>query len=123
MAFSELPHKNWAQRDEQNDQTNLQIESVGREQLESFRLAPWASRLGAAAFAVVVESNGDIVAAGKANQGSNPSEFALAHFTSLGAVDASFGTGGVVTTSFGQKDCVAALALQTGGKIAPRETP
>lgn len=71
----------------------------------------------AAAFAVVVESNGDILAAGKATRGSNPSEFALARFTSLGTLDPSFGTGGVVTTSFGQKDSVAAVVLQTDGKI------
>ena len=71
----------------------------------------------AAAFALAIESNGDIVAAGKATQGSNPSEFAVARFTSLGTLDSTFGAGGVVTTSFGQTDSVAALAVQTDGKI------
>jgi hypothetical protein len=32
-------------------------------------------------------------------------------------LDASFGTGGVTTISFGQTDAVAALLLQTDGKI------
>jgi uncharacterized delta-60 repeat protein len=71
----------------------------------------------AAAFAIAVESNSDIVVAGKASQGSNPSQFAVARFTSLGTLDPTFGTGGVVTTSFGQTDSVAAIAIQTDGKI------
>ena len=72
---------------------------------------------GAAGFALVIESSGDIIAAGKATQGSNPSEFAVARFTSLGTLDSLFGMGGVVTTSFGQTDSVAGLAIQTDGKI------
>jgi uncharacterized delta-60 repeat protein len=71
----------------------------------------------AAAFALVVESNGDIVAAGKAAQGSSPSQFALVRFTSLGTLDSSFGKGGVVTTSFGRTDSIAAIVLQADGKI------
>jgi uncharacterized delta-60 repeat protein len=71
----------------------------------------------ATAFAIAIQSNGDILVAGKAIQRSNPSEFALARFTRLGVLDATFGKGGVVTTSFGQTDSVAALALQTDGKI------
>jgi len=71
----------------------------------------------AAAFAIAIQANSDIVVAGKAIQGSNPSQFALARFTSLGSLDSSFGTGGVVTTSFGQTDSVASIVLQTDGKI------
>jgi uncharacterized delta-60 repeat protein len=71
----------------------------------------------AAAFAVAIETNGDIVAAGQASSGSSPSQFALARFTALGQLDPSFGTNGLVNTSFGQMDSVAALAIQTDGKI------
>ncbi len=71
----------------------------------------------AAAFAIAIQSNSDIVVAGRAAQGSNPSQFALARFTGLGSLDSAFGTGGVVTTSFGQTDSVAAIVLQTDGKI------
>jgi uncharacterized delta-60 repeat protein len=81
--------------------------------LASFFPAPANS----AAFAVLIEPNGDIVAAGQASQGNKPSQFAVARFTSLGQLDSTFGTGGMVTTSFGQMDSVAALALQTDGKI------
>ena len=71
----------------------------------------------AAAVAIAVESNSDIVVAGKASQGTNPSQFAVARFTSLGDLDPTFGAGGVVKTSFGQTDSVAAIALQADGKI------
>jgi uncharacterized delta-60 repeat protein len=71
----------------------------------------------ATAFAIAVQSNSDIVVAGKASQGNNFSEFALARFTSLGTLDSSFGMDGVVITSFGQADSIAAIVLQTDGKI------
>ena len=71
----------------------------------------------AAAFAVLIQPNGDIVAAGQANSGNNPSRFAVARFTGLGQPDLTFGTGGIVTTSFGKMDSATALALQTDGKI------
>jgi uncharacterized delta-60 repeat protein len=72
----------------------------------------------AAAFAVAVEPNGDIVLAGKAIVGSSPSEFAIARFTSSGTLDSTFGAGGRVTTGFGANSAsIAALALQTDGKI------
>jgi len=81
--------------------------------ITSFFSAPANS----AAFAVLIQTNGDIVAAGQASQGNKPSQFAVARFTSLGQLDPTFGTGGLVTTSFGQIDSVAALALQADGKI------
>jgi hypothetical protein len=71
----------------------------------------------AAALAVLTPANGDIVAAGQASSGSSPSRFAVARFTGLGQPDPTFGKGGLVTTSFGQMDSVAAVALQTDGKI------
>jgi uncharacterized delta-60 repeat protein len=71
----------------------------------------------AAAFALAIDSHGNLVVAGKATQGNNPSEFAVARFTSTGLLDATFGAGGVVTTSFGQTDSVAAVVIQPDGKI------
>jgi len=41
----------------------------------------------------------------------------VARFTGVGQLDSTFGKGGLVTTSFGQMDSVAGLALQTDGKI------
>jgi uncharacterized delta-60 repeat protein len=71
----------------------------------------------ASAFALAIDSHGNLVAAGRATQGSSPSELAVARFTSLGVLDSAFGTGGVLTTSFGQTDSAAALAIQADGKI------
>jgi uncharacterized delta-60 repeat protein len=70
--------------------------------------------------AVVVQSDGKIVAAGFA-EGPNDSfrgDFALARYDSNGNLDASFGTNGKVTTDFiGGPDRVNALAVQSDGKI------
>jgi len=71
----------------------------------------------AAAVAIAVQLNGDIVVGGKASQGNNVSQFAVTRCTSLGILDLTFGTGGVVTTSFGETDSIAAIALQPDGKI------
>ena len=71
----------------------------------------------AAASAVAIDPKGRLIVAGKAADGSNPSEFAMARFTSQGLFDTTFGVGGVVTTSFGEADSVAALAIQPDGKI------
>jgi uncharacterized delta-60 repeat protein len=79
-----------------------------------------------AAAAVAVQSNGDIVAAGVTQAtnpvlGRGPSAFALARYTANGQLDASFGTGGLVTTAFGMNGgdsaAVSALAIQSDGKI------
>ncbi len=65
--------------------------------------------------AVVILSDGTIVVAG--NYGRN-SDFAVARFTAAGALDPGFGSGGLVTTSFGTKyDRARALAVQSDGKI------
>ena len=52
------------------------------------------------AFAVAVQPDGKIVAAGYANIDGNE-DFALVRYNSNGALDTSFGTGGRVTTDFG----------------------
>jgi len=78
------------------------------------------------AFAIAIQSNGELVAGGAAAQGpfnlNFNSPFALARFTSGGALDTSFGSGGLVTTtlvsgSSGVYSYVTGLAIQSDGKI------
>ncbi|HLW89107.1 MAG TPA: hypothetical protein VKR57_11485 [Terriglobales bacterium] len=78
------------------------------------------------AFAIAIQSNGELVAGGAAAQGpfnlSFDSPFALARFTSSGVLDTSFGSGGLVTTTLvsGSTDVysyVNGLAIQSDGKI------
>jgi uncharacterized delta-60 repeat protein len=62
--------------------------------------------------AVVLQPDGKIVIGGTAE------DFFVARFTSIGTLDASFGTGGIVTTDLtGVRDSVGGLALQSDGKI------
>jgi len=74
-------------------------------------------------FALTLQSNGDIIAAGVAGQQpgvvqSTPSSFALARYLSTGQLDTSFGSGGKVTTAFGANTAsISALVLQSDGKI------
>lgn len=67
---------------------------------------------GASLNAVALQPDGTIIAAGSA--GGN---FVLAKFTSAGALDATFGAGGFVTTDFGGSDVAAGVVVQTDGKI------
>src|SRR4029077_2226450 len=77
----------------------------------------------ASAFALLQQTNGDIVAAGSAGQASAPNailpaDFALARYSNSGALDATFGSSGKVTTAFGTNEAaIYALALQSDGKI------
>ena len=69
--------------------------------------------------AVLVQPDGKILVAG----GAFPlftflGDFKLARYNADGSLDASFGSGGIVTTSFpGQGSYASALALQADGKI------
>ena len=66
---------------------------------------------------VALQPNGKIVVAGEASIG-NGSDFALARYNSDGTVDASFGTGGTVTTDFaGSDDRAFSVGVQPNGKI------
>jgi uncharacterized delta-60 repeat protein len=68
-----------------------------------------------AAQGVAIQDNGKIVAAGMAGFYR---KFAVARYKANGALDASFGNGGKVTTSFGAGIVVAwGLALQADGRI------
>jgi uncharacterized delta-60 repeat protein len=69
---------------------------------------------GAGVFAVAIQSGGKLVAAGSSGQEPN-NVWALARYLANGRLDPSFGTGGKVTTQFGQT--VFALAIQEDGKI------
>jgi uncharacterized delta-60 repeat protein len=78
------------------------------------------------AFALAIQSNGELVAAGAAAQGpfnvGFDSAFGLARFTTSGALDTSFGTDGLVTTTLASGTTnvysyVTGLAIQSDGKI------
>lgn len=75
----------------------------------------------AGAFAVAIQSNGDLVATGEAGTSGTQLRlsFALARYTTAGQLDTTFGTGGKVTTSFGSNGValITGVVLQTDGKI------
>jgi len=67
------------------------------------------------AYALAIQSDGKIVAAGTVN---GLSDFGLARYNVNGSLDSSFGTGGKVTTSFfGIGAQARAMAMQPDGKI------
>jgi len=71
----------------------------------------------AQAFSVAVQPDGRIVAAGNAVVGGG-FDFALVRYDSNGTLDASFGTGGQVTTDFaGANDQARSVSVQPDGKI------
>src|SRR5262249_39493683 len=76
--------------------------------------------VSAEATSAVVQSDGKIVAAGFANLGGGD-YFALVRYNGNGTIDASFGTGGKVTTAFLSQGFSLAqansVALQPDGKI------
>ena len=61
---------------------------------------------------MVLQPDGAIVAAGRSS-----GNFALARYTTNGALDSSFGSGGLVTTDLGSAEVVRAMALQSDGKL------
>ena len=66
---------------------------------------------------MTLQSDGKIVVAGGAKT-SRSQDFALARYNANGSLDATFGTGGKVTTDFaGNDDAAFALALQQDGKL------
>jgi uncharacterized delta-60 repeat protein len=67
-------------------------------------------------FTVVPQPDGKFVAVGSTVM--NPfANFALARFNANGTLDASFGTGGIVTTGFGVSAEATSAAVQADGKI------
>ena len=70
------------------------------------------------AYAVAVQSDGKIVAAGYAYGAANNNDFALVRYNADGSLDTTFGTGGKVITPIGtSSDYGRAIALQPDGRI------
>ena len=70
------------------------------------------------ALAIALQPDGKFVSAGYSANSANSSDFALARYNSDGSLDATFGTGGKVTTDIGNDDNASfALAIQTDGKF------
>ncbi len=68
--------------------------------------------------AIAVQSDGKIVAAGYSGVFNSPmNDFALARYNTNGTLDATFGTGGKVTTDLGYYELAFAVLIQTDGKI------
>jgi uncharacterized delta-60 repeat protein len=80
------------------------------------------------AYALAIQSNGDIVAGGAAGitvSETFTSSFGLSRFTSTGTPDPTFGTGGIVITPIGGAICVSsvsALAIQSDSSIVAAGT-
>jgi uncharacterized delta-60 repeat protein len=67
---------------------------------------------------VLLQADGKIVAVGYANTESSDSDFLLARTTPNGQLDATFGAGGKVRTSFGNLNGGAnGAVLQSDGKV------
>ena len=70
-----------------------------------------------AAYSVTVQTDGKILVAGESHNGTDK-DFALVRYNTAGTLDASFGTGGVVTTAIGAGDDSAqSVTVQTDGKV------
>jgi uncharacterized delta-60 repeat protein len=78
---------------------------------------------GSYAFALALQSDGKIIAAGTDFVDFNPgdvsnTDFALARYNFDGSLDASFGNGGTTTTDFlGAQDDVRSVLIQSDGKV------
>jgi uncharacterized delta-60 repeat protein len=70
----------------------------------------------ALAYSLALQQDGKIVLAGESTINGDR-DFALARYNTNGTLDPSFGTGGRVTTTFGQNDVAFSVAVQPDGKI------
>ncbi len=68
------------------------------------------------AYAVAIQSDGKIVAAGRSFNGANY-DFAIIKYNTNGSLDTAFGTGGKVTTNINNNDNALAVAIQSDNKI------
>ncbi len=72
---------------------------------------------------VVIQPDGKIIAAGGAVKGPIGDDFALARYLPDGRLDPTFGSGGLVTTDFFQRDdYITGIVLQHNGKIVAAGT-
>jgi uncharacterized delta-60 repeat protein len=72
--------------------------------------------LGDHAYAVAVDSQDRIVAAGTGYTGVD-FDFALARYSPDGSLDSTFGSGGTATTDFGEGDGARGVAIDSRGRI------
>ena len=69
-------------------------------------------------YALALQPDGKIIAAGTAGRGEPVSSFALVRYNADGSLDSTFGSGGKVTTNFsGNNDAAVAVALRPDGMI------
>ena len=68
------------------------------------------------AYAVAIEANGDIVAAGSVD-GDSGTDFGVARYLPNGVVDSTFGHGGTVLTDLGGGDNPRSVAVGSGGTV------
>ena len=68
---------------------------------------------------LALQPDGKIVAVGQVfHDATGASDFAITRYTSTGVLDATFGSGGAVTTDFGTRNDIAGgVAIQSDGKI------
>ena len=80
---------------------------------------PFPGNTFARAFAVALQTNGDIVAVGQTGlTNTGPSDFALVRYNPDGSVDTTFGNSGFVSTPFGTSVAFAnTVLIQIDGKI------
>ena len=70
------------------------------------------------ATSVALNSDGTILVGGSSRAGGSTEDWAVARYTSTGALDNSFGTGGKVTTDFvGNMDMLYGIGVQSDGRI------
>jgi uncharacterized delta-60 repeat protein len=89
---------------------DLSFGSGGKQTTDFFGNADFAA-------GVVIQPDGRIVAAGYAQHQNAVSSFALARYTLDGSLDQSFGSGGKLTTDFGNGATGEAVAIQPDGKL------
>jgi uncharacterized delta-60 repeat protein len=70
-----------------------------------------------AAYSVLIQPDGKIVAAGEADPPEPGVDFAVARFMPNGSLDSSFGGDGVATTNFSGIDVINSIALDGSGRI------
>jgi uncharacterized delta-60 repeat protein len=71
----------------------------------------------AGAHAVALQADGKIIVAGDARNSSNEDFFTVVRYNPDGSIDATFGSSGMVFTSFGLIDFLNDLIVQNDGKI------
>ncbi len=72
----------------------------------------------ATATALLLQADGKLVAAGEVSVSSKDHNFVLVRYNADGSLDATFGSGGTVTTTFGgSRDGANAVILQPDGKL------